>query len=666
MVRFHIVAALASGALMAGCSPQVASASGLQGRVIGYTWKVDPVSGITGGRDLYSVSLNAKGDVGFAVGGEGLVVRWNGRDWVPDTDAMALAKGELLHAVAVDSAGKRALAVGDNGLIMSWNGKAWKHEGSAEKLAKNRSLFAIDFDDQGRTAWVVGQYGMALHWNGIRWKRTPTPFKVPGFVSGGAPVDIFGMWSVWIEPNGIDAVATGNGNLILRWDGHHWKDDKRFPDLRSRGDAFFGMRSIAVSKDGKKGWMVGTGSTTLTRSSSKWQKLPPAGNPDDNPGLFSVACDGTGSNVYALGEGGTIKRWDGTRWLVDPSGSNAAESRSLMGLALSESGKVGFAVGLRGTILRWDGTDWKRDPMGERASYGEFSSVGTGEDGTSGLAVCYTGTPLHWNGKSWSADGSGRPRDLRLNVLWMNPAGNRAFGAGEDGVFEWNGSKWTAQASSRSIHAMAFTEDARLGFTGNIAGKIYRYDGSQWAEDKQGSQEAGDKALWAMYLSPDGSLGFAGGSDTFLQWDGSTWRKDPKLSMWSSFYAICLSKRQNLGFAIGQSRNGETVVRWNGKDWSIDAQASKVFRDSGPYDIALSEDGQTGIAASFQGSVFYWDGKKWSRDATASNLMQGQRPVSISLDRTGRSGWVLGWKGFLARFEAVTATGGSGKHSAAE
>lgn len=614
-----------------------------------HTWKVDPAGGLAGGLDLWSVSLDESGNVGFAVGSGGVVLRWNGSAWNRDAGAMTLAKGGDFHAVAIDGAGKQALAVGAGGLLMRWNGIRWQHEVAAEKLAIGRYLGAVSFDAKGRSAWVVGQYGMALHWNGSKWSRTSTPFTVPKSAEGGAPVDSFGMWSVWVEPDGARALASGNGNRILRWDGRAWKDDKKAPNIHFDGDAFSGINSIAASKDGQKGWMVG-GETTLTWSGSKWQK---GGSPNDD--FISVDCDALGVTVFAVDMRGRIGRWNGMKWQTDTSVGRAADGKGLYGVSLSASGNVGFAVGQQGLILRWNGKAWTRDSAGEVAGTGQFSSVATTADGTSGMAVCFDGTPLLWDGNTWSADTSRRNPGMRLNVLWLSPTGDQAFGAGEEGIYRWNGLEWTAEPSGRSLHSLAMTANGKLGFAGSIDGSIYRYNGTTWALDKQGSREAGPRGLYAMTLTSDGKLGLAAGSDIFLRWDGSAWHKDAKLSKGSYSY-VCLDAKGDLGFATGDGMQGAVVLRWDGKSWSPDKEASRIMTDGGPYCFSLSADGRRGIAVSFQGPVFAWDGVKWSRDTEGTKLAQGQNLVSASLDTAGKSGWVLGWHGFLMRYRATETT----------
>lgn len=579
-------------------------------------------------------------------------MRWDGLAWKADAAAMSAAEGGDLSAVAVDASGKRALAVGETGRILSWKGTAWKHEAVAEKLAIGRSLFDVRFDAKGRAAWVVGQYGIALRWNGSQWSRTATPLKPPGYVEGGAPVDVFGIWAVWSDSDGTDAWAVGNGTRILRWQGHSWRDDKKAANLQTEGNPFTGVRSIAMSEDGKRGWMVG-GPFNLTWAGSKWQKNESPVGSQDHFAFLSVDCDATGTNAFAVGTEGAFWRWDGKRWNIDPTGRAAASGKTLSSVALNDSGKVGFAVGQGGFILHWDGKSWMRDPAPPSIVSGQYSSVATSADGKSGLAVSfdYDEVPLRWDGSRWSADTSRRPAEMRMDALWMAPSGDQAFGASEEGIYRWNGSEWTAEPSSgQSLHALALTPDGRLGFTGGVLGTIHRYDGSRWTEDEQGTREAGGKALYAMALSEDGKVGFAAGSYAFLRWDGSAWHKDAKLSD-GHYNSVCLNAKGDLGFSVG-----ETALRWDGKAWHPDSAISKVFTDTGPYHMALSADGRTGIAASFQGPVFFWDGTSWHRDSVASKLAQGQNPVSVCLDPAAGTGWVLGWHGFLMRYQATYAS----------
>ncbi|RYG42846.1 WD40 repeat domain-containing protein [bacterium] len=355
--------------------------------------------------------------------------------------------------------------------------------------------------------------------------------------------------------------------------------------------------------------------------------------------------------MLAVGYRGAVGRWDGKAWRADAAGGAAAEGKDLFDVALNASGNVGFAVGHGGLILRWDGKAWKRDPVGERLGEGQFSSVALSADGKIGLAVSfdYDGVPLRWDGSKWGSDTSRRPAEMRMNVLWMSPSGDKALGASEEGIYRWNGSEWTLEPSGRSLHALALTPDGKLGFTGGVFGTIHRYDGSSWIEDTQGTKEAGGGALYAMALSSDGKIGFAGGSDVFLRWDGSAWHRDAKLSD-RLYNSLCLNAKGDLGFS-----GGETILRWDGKTWRPDSEANRIFTDNGPYSMALSDDGQTGIAVSSEGSVYLWNGMHWHRDAVATQLAQGQGPVSVSLDPTGRSGWVLGQNGFLMRYQASVA-----------
>lgn len=627
-------------------------------RVTGHQWTVDPSGGITDGLNLWSVALNARGNIGFTVGDGGLVLRWDGVAWKRDEGAMKIAAGGIFHAVALDPSGTRGLAVGGGGLVMSWNGTSWKHEPAAEKLAIGRYLVAAAFDAKGHTAWVVGQYGMALHWNGSKWTRAQTPFSVPGFVEGGAPVDAFGMWAVWIDPNGVDAWASGNSSQVLRWNGHTWKVDAQGTNQRLTPDAFSGMTSIAMSRDGHTGWMIG-GGAILRRTGSKWKQEGRLDGSANDLNCISLAADADAKTVFSVGLTGLVRRLDRAKWTTDESARAEADNRDLFSVTLNAAGNLGFAAGTKGMLLRWDGKNWKRDPAAANGNYTQLSSVAVSSDGKAGLAVGYGGNSLRWDGATWSA--AGRGSGPRLASLWLAPAGDLAFGVGPDGIYRWNGSAWAAEPSGPNLQALSLTPDGRLGFAVGHPGAFYRYDGTAWTPDPQGVKEAGNGTLYAVCLNSDGKVGFACGSNVFLRWDGSAWHRDKKLSK-GFFNSICLNAKGDFGFASGDNGFGGTMTQWDGKQWRSDAQANRLITDAGPYCLCLSADGQSGLAVSTQGAVLVWNGVKWRRDAEAISRSLGQHLVAACLDAAGRTGWVAGDEGFLMRYRAIESPAGrSGK-----
>ncbi len=611
---------------------------------VGDEWKIDPSGGIARGQYLASVALNDTGNLGFAVGGGGLVLRWDGSTWRRDEAAIKAADGIELKAVALDAAGKQALVAGAAGFLMSWNGSAWKREKEAEKLSLKRSFFAVAIEPKGRSAWAVGQYGIALHRVGSKWVRTKTPYGDPGFVSGGAPVDVFGIWSVWIHPNGVDAIAGAHKSEVVRWNGSAWKIDKPATDQRGDSNPFGGWNSIAMSRDGSKGWMVGS-SNILHWNGSKW--LKDASDGDES--LIAVATDAQGKIAFAVGMEGQVEKWDGTKWTVDTVGKSVAKKRYLQSVALNAAGNVGFAVGDQGIILRWDGQSWQQDPVSEKASYAKFSAIAVSADGKTGLAVGSYGDYLRWDGTKWSTAGAANPKRLRIDCLWMSPAGDQAIGLSQDGIYRWDGATWTAEPNGKTLMDLAISSNGKFGFAVGFFGQIFRYDGSSWRLDEQGKSIAKNATFYAAAVNSAGNLAFAAGSDIFLRWDGKSWMKDPKLSK-GTIGSICLNAKGDLGFATGFSYNGDSFFRWDGKQWLTDKEAGRLTTDSGPFSLCLTPDGRRGLAVSFEGTVLVWDGAKWHKDAEATRLARGQYPISACIDAEGKTGWILGNYGFLMQY----------------
>lgn len=612
----------------------------------GDEWMIDQSSGIARGQSLTSVALNDTGNLGFAVGSGGVVLRWDGAGWKRDEAAIRVADGAMIKAIALDASGKQALAVGADGFMMSWNGSIWKRDKVAEKLSGGYSFFAVDIDAQGKSAWAVGQYGIALHRVGTKWVRTKTPYRNPGFVSGGAPVDVFGIWSVWIHPNGVDAIAGAHMSEVVRWNGSAWKIDKAATSQRADSNPFGGWTSIAMSRDGSKGWIVGS-SNTLHWNGSKWLK----DESDGDESLIAVATDAQGKLAFAVGMEGQIEKWNGTRWTGDTVGKSVAKKRYLQSVALNAAGNVGFAVGDQGIILRWDGQSWKQDPVSEKTSYAQFSAVAVSADGKTGLAVGSYGDYLRWDGTKWSTAGAANPKRLRIDCLWMSPAGDQAIGLSQDGIYHWDGSEWTAQPNGKTLMDLSISANGKFGFAVGFFGQIFRYDGSSWQLDKQGKSIAKDATFYAVAVNSEGNLAFAAGTDNFLRWDGNSWKKDAKLSK-GSISSICLNAKGDLGFAAGYSYNGDSFFRWDGKQWLPDKEASRLMTDSGPYSLCLTPDGRKGLAVSFQGTVLVLERGKWHKDAEATRLVRGQYPISACIDAEGKTGWILGNYGFLMQYKA--------------
>ena len=72
-----------------------------------------------------------------------------------------------------------------------------------------------------------------------------------------------------------------------------------------------------------------------------------------------------------------------------------------------------------------------------------------------------------------------------------------------------------------------------------------------------------------------------------------------------------------------------------------------------PY-YGLERHGKAALAAGYYSGVLRWDGRGWVQDAEASKMTAGQMLISACLDANGRTGWILGESGLLIRYRAGT------------
>jgi photosystem II stability/assembly factor-like uncharacterized protein len=128
---------------------------------------------------LFSVFM-VSADDGWAVGGYGTILHWDGKAWRP----VASPTTDALFSVSLVSTGE-GWAVGNQGTILRWDGSAWQLVASptTNQLTGVAMVSATD-------GWAVGgawasppiQYAFPgismstiLHWDGVRWTPAPTP-----------------------------------------------------------------------------------------------------------------------------------------------------------------------------------------------------------------------------------------------------------------------------------------------------------------------------------------------------------------------------------------------------------------------------------------------------------------------------------------------------------
>jgi hypothetical protein len=261
------------------------------------------------GQDLHAVDKVTTNDV-WAVGKAGVVIHWDGLDWIlgvsPTTDD--LFGLDMFSASA-------GIAVGENGRIISWNGTVWSNATSPTAQTLNDVALTA-----AAAGFAVGENGTIIR-------------------------DVAGTWSTFASPTandlmGIDCVsasdcwAVGLGGVIVRWNGTAWTSfgsptliDLQAIDMLSASD----------------GWAVGASGELIRWNGTVWSTVvsPTA---VDLYGVHIVsATDG-----WAVGDGGTIIRWDGAAWATELT----TVTDGLRDIVITSASPIdGWAVGLHGRIL---------------------------------------------------------------------------------------------------------------------------------------------------------------------------------------------------------------------------------------------------------------------------------------------------------------------------
>lgn len=196
----------------------------------GTTWcKLDP-AGSCGGitipadnntntKDLRSVSVidttgNGIGNLGFAVGANGRMLKFNGSAWTVDTTV----RNKTLRSVFVLSSSE-AWAVGDDNTVLKWNGSTWTQLLNATTGIGNtddlNGVYAIDTTNDGAAniVWIVGKNaasGRAFKFDGSTWS-THNPTGTANKKLNGVAI---------YRPN--DVWAIGNSGRFDHWNGSSW------------------------------------------------------------------------------------------------------------------------------------------------------------------------------------------------------------------------------------------------------------------------------------------------------------------------------------------------------------------------------------------------------------------------------------------------------------
>ncbi|MEI8258143.1 MAG: hypothetical protein WCJ30_20895, partial [Deltaproteobacteria bacterium] len=285
----------------------------------------------------------------------------------------------VLHGIAGSGPGD-AWAVGENGVITHWNGREWRLD-PYRAPGHLRAVWATARND----VWAVGAGGLVVHFDGASWSVVPSQTRVAlrgVWSAGNGDVWIVGESNVvmrrepespelrrvdppephqWHDVSGAgprDVWIVGDAGAILRWDGEAFRREP------SGTGAALNAVWFGTAADG---WIVGDVDEAADGPSAEaiaihWdgRAFTRASTGTREP-LLGVWGSGAG-DVWAVGQNfgrnpnraRPVLHWDGNAW----SPRSAGAAGWYAGVWGDGSGEV-WAVGCCEPLIAWHLLEWR-------------------------------------------------------------------------------------------------------------------------------------------------------------------------------------------------------------------------------------------------------------------------------------------------------------------
>lgn len=504
---------------------------------------------------------------GWASGGHGTVLRWNGSFWAP----LATPVSTQLSGIWGDSQG-RVWTTGDNGVALHWDGTSWQRDRTDVEvfLSRVRGAVSDGATPQSKvlSLWAVGADGTTLQWTQQKWQKVPS----------GVTTALFGVWV--LGPS--DAWAVGERGTALHWDGQRWSATPTGTTQLLRDVWASGPTDV---------WAVGDAGTVRHFDGTGWRTVSLSGVALQMRGVW-----GTGpANIWISGINGQLWHFDGASWQTAYVGTKVA-LQAIHGL---DADNIWF-VGESGYIVRWNGV--YMSSVSDRTAAGQtIRSMWIDDQG----AVRFYGSRgqiFVRSGERWITTSQNSANGL-YSVIPL-PGTNGALHSvsvfGEIGTYLPDFNTWLLIPSGTTqpltdIWASSEGNFWAVGFSGSLVqGVDYKFSvvPSGTTQDLTGVWGSAANDVWAV-----------GQNGTILHYNGSAWtlQPSPTTAGLVKVWGLAADKI----WAVG----GGVALRFDGTRW-VDISGPKI-KASLLTSVWAKSEADVWATTTFR-EVAHFDGSNWA------------------------------------------------------
>lgn len=527
----------------------------------------------------------------------------------------------------------RILVVGDEGRILSYNseadtqGRRWQPMDTPVQLPIH-GIWGLSAD----CIFAVGWMGCLLHYDGTQWQQ----------LRGGVTDEQSGRFAACSENTPLFAIdgnaqgqawAVGDNGIILHFDGQDWQSEHSGSEIN--------LRAVLCAADGRV-YAAGAEGTLLARNEQGiWENL----NCPLSSGFHAVLMLDDGSLLLAGGRyfvdqggfrGELVLYKNGTFNTLSPEQSmprlRALKAYKGGVLMVGDQGHLYFMENWRLNKLesncRHDLMDIIPLPTGEALVVGDFGTVMTAaEDFTKALAIA----PQKEQSSLWQRMAS--PSKKQLWAITEGTDGS-CYACGEAGtVLHLKDGTWQQLPTPTDLNLHCIWDSGSGLFAGGQLGRIYRYNGQEWALHYDLHLDLTILGIWG---NGPNSIYAVGDEGLILHFNGLSWQRMPSGTK-SALYGLWAWDDQRM-LAPGDFG---LILRYNGTDWADFNIGSENFL-YGIWGNRLDNIYAVGLS----GTLAHFDGQRWQQ------LPTRLRADLLAIDGSDNAGaFIVGTNGSIMRLD---------------